>query len=87
MPFYQPLSQGSCERPWFGVPFFHARGKNTMITEREAELISEYEQLRRNYDQLTKVVAWVENRLVTIEWLLPEQYVFTGDTAQPCRRG
>ncbi len=53
-----------------------------MITERKANLIAEYEQLRHNYDQLEEVAGWMEDRLVELERLLPEDYIFPGDPPQ-----
>ncbi len=51
-----------------------------MFTDLEAIMIAEYEQLRRTYDHLEQVVAWMEGQLVQFEWLLPEAYAFPGDS-------
>ncbi len=50
-----------------------------MIANNEAALIAEYERLRRELDELNVRTEWIDARLVELEKLLPDHYVYLGD--------
>jgi hypothetical protein len=71
--------RGSGSGAVLGVPFFHCAGFNMAITPDETALIAEYERLRRELDELDARARQLDRKLIDIEKLLPDHYVFPGD--------
>ena len=76
-----PLGRGVGSGVVLGVPFFHCAGFNMAITPDETALIAEYERLRHELDELDARTRQLDRKLIDIEKLLPDHYVYPGDPA------
>ncbi|MCE5303320.1 MAG: hypothetical protein LLF97_09465 [Planctomycetaceae bacterium] len=57
-----------------------------MAKSEKADLIGEYVQLRDRLSDLYREVTVVDQRLVELEYLLPEKYVYPGDLPESWTR-
>jgi hypothetical protein len=57
-----------------------------MVTNEEARMIAEYVKLRDRLSELDREVAVVDRRLIELERVLPEAYVYPADVSENWKR-
>ena len=57
-----------------------------MVTDSQARLIAEYVVLRERLSELYAEVTAVDSRLIEIERLLPDEYVYPDDRPEKWKR-